>query len=96
VRATNAVGHGFRERSVINPRRTRHAEERPQRLRIGVETLSKHGVPDAFQALDLRISRNQVVERRLNHDKRAHVLRSLSRGDQGSEDAIRVGDDVRT
>src|SRR4029450_10083574 len=30
VRATNAVGPRFRERPVIDPRRARHAEKRPQ------------------------------------------------------------------
>jgi hypothetical protein len=63
VRATNAVGHRFRERSVIDPRRTRDAEKRPQCLRVGVETLPQHGVPDVLEALNLRIAWDQVVER---------------------------------
>ncbi len=96
MRATNAVGHRFRERSVIDPRRTRHAEKRPQHLWIGVETLPQYGVPDPLKALNLRIAWDQVVERGLDQGKRAHVLRPLGRRDQGSENSIGVGDDVRT
>jgi hypothetical protein len=61
-----------------------------------VETLGEHGVTDALKALDLRIARNQVVERRLDQGERAHVRRPLSRCNEGPEDAVRVSDDVRT
>ena len=95
MRAANAARHRFRERSVIDPRRTRQAEKRPQQLWIGVETLPQHGVPDALKALNLRIAWDQVVERGLDQGKRAHVLRPSGRRDQGSENSIGVGNDMR-
>jgi hypothetical protein len=96
VRATNTVGHRLRERSVTDPRRTRHAQKCPERLWIGVQALPQHGVPDPLEALNLRIAWDQVVERGLDQGQRAHALRPLGRRDQGSENSIGVGDHVRT
>jgi hypothetical protein len=79
LRATNAVGHSFRERSIVDTRRTSQAEEGPQHLRIGIETIRQHGIPDPLQALDLRIYRHQVVQRRLDQGKRTHIRRPLGR-----------------
>jgi hypothetical protein len=96
VRATNAVGHRFRERAVIDPRRARDAEKFPEHCWVGVETLPEYDVPDPLEALNLRIAWDQVVERRLDQGKRAHVLRPSGGCDQGSKHSIGVGEDVRT
>jgi len=53
VCAPNAVGHRFRERPVVDVRRTGHAEEPPQRSRVSVKALGQHGIPNALEARDL-------------------------------------------
>jgi hypothetical protein len=94
--ATYAVRHGIWERSIVDPRRTSHAKKCPQHLWIGIETLRQHSIPDPLEALNLRIPAHQVVQRRLDQGKGAHLCRPLRRCKQGSKHAIGVRDDVRT
>ena len=96
VSATNPVGHRFRERPVVDPGCAGQAQELPECLGVSVEAVGQNGVADALEMLDVSVARHEVVQRRFDHGQGPNVFRPLRRRDEGSQNAVRVSDDMRT
>lgn len=95
VCAANTARDVFRQRSIVDVRGSREAQELAQIRRVGAEALAKNDIAKALEAGDLRVVKDQVVKRRFDQRQGTHLVRSTGRCEKRPQHSIGVRDDVR-
>jgi hypothetical protein len=94
VRAANPSHDILGERLALDDGRAGEREELAQDPRVGGGAVAEHGVAHALETGDVGIAPVEV-QRRLDDRQRADLLRPSGGGDERSERAVGVRDDVR-